>query len=179
MGEVIFSVDAETVGLYGEHFAIGWSLRSVATGEEIDHGYEACSSSNANGDDDDREWISKNVLPKLPPQTTADNPSQLYEKFWAIWMDTKKNYDKVHCVADCGFPVESRLFENCVKLDHSKRKFDGPYPLNEVETMLGAAKLDRDSIPLNHDEILTHHPTHDARRSGRLYYRALKKLQEH
>lgn len=68
------------------------------------------------------------------------------------------------------------MFENCVKLDPSKRKFDGPYPLHEVETMLAAAKINRESISFSYDEMLKHHPTHDARRSGRLYYMALKKL---
>lgn len=112
MEEVIFSVDAETVGLYGEHFAIGWSLRSVATGEELDHGYEACPFYNANGDDDDREWISNNVLDKLPSQTTINNPTELYEKFWDIWMKVKAEYNKIYCVADYGYSVETRLLLN-------------------------------------------------------------------
>ena len=65
-----------------------------------------------------------------------------------------------------------------MKLKENERKFDGPYPLHEVATALLLAGIKREDFPLNEDEKPEHHPTCDARYSGRLFWEAYSKNQK-
>jgi hypothetical protein len=176
---VIFSFDVETVGLYGEPFAFGWVLLSLdkETPKEIESGYEACPISTANGDAEGRQWVLTHVVPSLPKKTTVNNPTELYEKVWKVWEEVKKRYKKVLCVADCGYPVETSFFRKCVELKPKERRFDGPFPLHEVGTALLMAGMNSDDFPRDKNEEPNHHPTNDARYSGRLFRTAFLKCQ--
>jgi hypothetical protein len=78
----IFSIDAESVGLCGDHFAVGWSIRSLDKADnykELEFGYEACPINEAEGFPEQREWVKKNIIPNLPTYTTVNTPKELYE----------------------------------------------------------------------------------------------------
>ncbi len=173
---VIFSIDAETIGLYGDHFAVGWSIRSLEDGKELESGYESCPFKSAKGSDDDRKWVEQNVCIHLPKEATVRNPYGLYQRVWSIWKRVKEQYPKLCCVVDCGYPVEARLFEKCVQIDESARKFNAPYPLHEVATALLMANMKSDETPRKEDELPEHHPTCDARNAGRLFFEAYHKI---
>ena len=71
---VIFSIDAETVGLYGDPFAVAYSVCDCDGGKELENGYSSCPFENAKGEVSNREWVSKNVVPHLPKETNCNTP---------------------------------------------------------------------------------------------------------
>lgn len=171
---VIFSIDAETIGLYGEPFAVGYTVTNLE-GKELEQGYLACPSNNAKGEPANREWVQINVVPHLPSETTHENPHDLCEAVYQIWMRVKESYKEVIAIADCLFPVEASLFSRMIRGDEQKRQWTGPYPLHEVATALLISGIDRKAHPPLGTELPEHHPLHDARYSSRLFLLALKK----
>ena len=174
-----FSLDVESIGLHGEAFAVGWSVLDE-TGEELDNGYVAIDPNLANGSDDDRQWVTENVIPHLPNPNIKDNflmspQKDMRELFWDDWMHWQSRGATLW--ADCSWPVEARFLAACIDDEPEDRKWEGPYPLGEISSILLAAGKD----PLaNYDrlqsELPKHHPTCDARQSGRLLIEALKEL---
>src|SRR5689334_16849565 len=107
--KVIFSIDAETIGLYGEPFAIGYTVTNFE-GKELEHGYLSCPQEAAKGNHLNREWVQINVIPHLPSETTYDSPAALCEAIYQVWMRIKGEYKEVLAIADCLYPVEASLF---------------------------------------------------------------------
>lgn len=170
---VIFSIDAETVGLYGEPFAVGYTVYN-AQGVELESNYMSCPSKNAKGTLSDREWVEKNVVPHLPKEYDCETPQELCEKVYTTWMDLKRKYKDIITIADCGYPVESRLFSRAIE-NNEERTFTGPFPLHEVSTALMFAKIKREDYPRLPNELPEHHPLSDARQSARLFQTAFRK----
>lgn len=178
---VFMSFDVESIGLYGEVFAIAYSSCD-RDGQEIDKGYYSCPSESAKGSLKNREWVAKNVLPHLPQESQYKNPDELCEAVYGIWMDLKSKYKKegkeVFTIVDCGYPVEMHFFMHAIKMNEEKREFTGPLPLHEVATALLIAGIKREEYPRMEHELPEHHPLNDARYSARLFLTALKKNQE-
>lgn len=164
------SFDVESCGLYGEGFAVGYVV--IWHGKEVESGCFSSPLHMASGVIEDREWVAKNV-----PEIESDSPDpfMVREKFWHRWMFWKNNGAVL--AADCGWPVESRFLSLCVDDLQSDRKWDGPYPLIEISSILISAGID----PLGkfdrlESEIPVHNPVCDARQSARLMIDAIKKL---
>jgi hypothetical protein len=192
-----FSIDVESIGLYGEAFAVGWVVVDAA-GTEKENGYWICSANNASGTMSDRQWIEANVLPHLPAPNCS-SIDELEEQFWQTWQRVKQDYVGIVAIADCPYPVETSFLADCVSwqqtcygratvsvtLDQSSLKLEptwstpssaaepkwsAPYPLLDVATMLLAVGKD----PLeNYDRLPTelpkHNPVCDARQSARIF----------
>lgn len=175
INQVIFSIDAESIGLYGEHFAVGYAVTDFK-GNELEHGLLSCPQQSARGLDSNREWVLANVIPHLPTETTDENPNALKEKTYQVWMRINQQYEKVTAIADCMYPVETSLFSKMITNNESEREWTGPYPFHEVATALLIAGIDRNDYPRLPKELPEHHPVNDARYSSRLFLLTKNKL---
>ncbi len=169
--QFVFSVDVESYGLYGNPFAIGVSVRDLATNKEVDSFFAWHPLTAVEGyaeDTRDTKWLHENVLPYLGTAPTHQTPRELRDAFWAFY--SKWWARKAVFVADYGVPVEAHLFRLCVQDDLAARNWEGPYPLHELGTRLFDHGQDPiatyDRLP---DETPAHHPLFDARQSGRLW----------
>ena len=175
--EINFVFDVESVGLHGDAFAVGWCVVDTR-GRELDSGFESISSTCARGSDSDRRWVADNVLPHLPNPTISASPNgepvkdeslrkHLRNRFWVEWMTWKKKGAKLW--AECAWPVEARFLAACVDDEPKERKWEGPYPLHEIATVLDRAGMDpMKEYERTGNENPKHHPTADARQSAYL-----------
>lgn len=156
-----FVIDVESIGLHGQHYAVGWVVLDAQNGEEKESGYFACPPQHAFGSEKDREWVRKNA-PELP--VTHRSPWEITSEFCNLWNRLKKQYEGVAMAADCCYPVETNFLNNCAPYG-----LEGPYPLFEISSILFADG--KDPVGTYHrlsNELPRHHPLHDARQSGRL-----------
>lgn len=161
MKQKILSIDAEVDGLYGDAFAIAFTVR--------EGGKEIYAWSGRAPDSEVKDgWVRDNVLPALADMpVTHSNSSSLEEAFWAEWLQNKEGCT---VIAHCGSPVESGLFRRCVERDVTNRQWDAPFPLHDVATLL----LMKGEDPLSVDSFIkrrgikpqfdgvAHHPMYDA-----------------
>lgn len=169
----MFWCDVESIGLYGEPFAFSWVVADME-GKELEHGTLSCPHETAKGLDDEREWLAKNVFPKLTHTPDCKNPQDLYQKVYEVWKRVNEQYKPLLAFADCAYPVESNFFFNMMKADESNRRFTGPYPLHELQTALSIANIERKNFPRLESELPEHNPLNDARYSLRLFSKAWK-----
>lgn len=164
----IFSADAETDGLYGRVWAIGAILVDPEDPRykyhptsriDLSHSFVGQLDPSVVTD----PWVIENVVPHvdLPRYDTRE---ELLEGFWQFWLEFGRDEGTV-AVADCGHPVESGLFRACVELDLKARCFQGPFPLDELSTLLRARgldpKLDRREL-IGRPDLVAHDPFADA-----------------
>lgn len=154
----IFSVDAETDGLYGSVWAIG---AVVLDGETEIERFEGQLDPAYVTD----EWVTKNIVPVVELKLYEDY-IELLNTFWKFWMKWR---DETVCVADFGAPVEAGLFRACVGFNRQERNWLGPYPMHELGTLLLIRGLDVDINRrelANRPELVRHNPVDDALASG-------------
>jgi hypothetical protein len=186
MSDKVFMVfDVESVGLHGEGFAVGWCFvdgngHHIANRHGTDrHGFSndgeifACNPNEAKGSSEDREWVQRNI-PFDQMSLNCLGPGEVRDQFWQAWCYARDRGALL--AADCPWPVEANFLRQCVEDDPS-RKWEGPYPLIDVASVLLAAEIN----PLAKQERLTdelpeHDPYRDARQSARLLITALKKI---
>lgn len=176
-----FCFDVESLGLYGEGFAVGVSVRENVTGKEVDTFYAGCPLHMCNNYDPshaDVNWLQENILPHLPPPT-HETPRQVRDSFWNFYMSWKqKGNGHVTFVADCGSPVESNFLRMCVLDDSESRKWEAPYPLHELGTLLLCCGQNPiECYDRLSDEQPKHNPLCDARQSGRMWIEMFQKLR--
>lgn len=156
----IFSVDAETDGLYGKSFAIGAVVRQDQK--------EIARFQGRTQDPPRNEWCLKEAWPVCQSiENIYFDSDELEAAFWFFW---RQHCDGATAIAHFGSPVESGLFRRCVEINPEERLFQGPYPLHEVGTALIAAGQDPESVDkFNriHGLIVPfegepHHPLYDA-----------------
>lgn len=166
----VFSVDAETNGLYGNSFTIAATVRQ--DGVETAAFLGRCPDEFVTS-----EWVRENVLPALDGMPiTHPNPETLEEAFWVFWMKHKTDSQ---CIAHCGSPVESSLFRRCIERNIPVRRWAGPFPLHEVGTallMAGEGPLSVDTYMQKHNLIpqfsgVAHHPMYDATAAAQVWER--------
>lgn len=164
--------DVESVGLHGEGFSVGWVVVDADEKRVVTSAQYACEPSRAEGTDESREWLSKNV--PVPRQGyNCASPRGVRDEFWRAWQYGKNKGALL--VADCCWPVEARFLASCVDDNPKEREFSGPYPLHDVASILLAngvdplAKHERQA-----DELPEHDPMADARQSARLLLLHLK-----
>lgn len=157
----IFSLDAETDGLYGPAFAVAAVVRE--DGRELARFVGRAPDSLVHD-----EWVRQNVLPALAGMdVTHSSSEELEEAFWAFWEAQKSG---ATCIAHVASPVESGLFRRCVERAPAERTFNGPFPLDELATLLvavGENPTSADEYVRKHGlsvqfEGATHHPLYDA-----------------
>ena len=134
MDKKILFVDAETDGLYG-HFLSVAGILCDSFGNETDSFYHRVDIKK-NGVTD--PWVLENVIPVLSGGVIEDTPEDLLESFWQWY----RACGEADVIADVTFPVECRLFSECVLKDPDTRKFQGPYPLLDLSSMLYAKGMD-------------------------------------
>ena len=167
---VFFVFDVESIGLYGEGYAVGGGLY-YANGHSESEFEFACDPGVALGTAEDRKRIEENVKDL---EVTHKTPVGVRGAFWAALTAAKKKYPNILIAADCCYPVEARFLGACVKDDYRTRKDQAPYPLHDIATVLLAAGMNPlakyDRLP---DELPVHNPLKDARQSARLLSLAL------
>jgi hypothetical protein len=160
---ILMTIDVESIGLYGEAFAVAGVVTDGA-GATIEEFLYSCDPYRAAGAGSNRRWVAEKV-PKI--EKTHFDPRAVRSAFWEKWVEWKLRGALLF--ADCSFPVETNFLSACAKDDIGDREFLGPYPLHDVATFLlanGRNPLDT-YARLTH-ELPVHHPLADARQSSRL-----------
>lgn len=166
--QLFFVFDVESIGLHGEPYAVGWVIIDLS-GEEKAGGYIAIRPELACGDDDDRQWCAENI-PEIEPN--RHYMDEMLQDFWAVWLFWKERGALM--AAECAWPVEAKFLAMCVGSEYPKSKWEGPYPLHDVASIMLAAGMDPmatyERLP---NELPKHDPLADARQSARLLTEAL------
>jgi len=170
----IFSLDAETDGLYGPAFSVGVSVRE--DGVEITRFVGHCPYEG------DNKWVQENVVPALAETpVTHESSEALEEAFWRFWLE---NRDGAILIAHCHSPVETGLFRRCVERDLSARQWLGPYPtIHDVATLLLLLGEKPDSVDayvakygIEVPEGVAHNPYYDAVVAALVWEHAMARL---
>lgn len=164
-----FVFDVESIGLHGEPFAVGWVV--YQDGKLIEESYFACDPNSVHGCNDDRQWIAENC-PALP--VTHISLDAMLVDFWKAWMAWKEKGAQMF--AECLWPVEGKFLSMCIGTDYPRSKWDGPYPIHEIASLMAAAGINPMGTYERKDDEAKHHPLGDARQSGRLLQQALTTL---
>lgn len=169
----IVSLDVESLGLHGEGFAVGAVV--FRDGIEVESFYHRCQDPDAAllkvMDPSDSSWVRENVLPVLDSPTLG-TAGQVREAFWKWWLVHQE--EGAVLVTDVPWPVEANFLSACIRGNILERKWQGPYPIIDVASVLvskGWKRRDRKA-----DELPEHNPVTDARYSGRLLLEVLGRL---
>lgn len=169
----VFVFDVESIGLYGEGYAVGGGIYHEDGTREKEFCF-SCPPESAFGDADDRDWIAKNIPPLV---VTHIRPYEMRQAFWNEWLAAKEQ--GIPMAAECGFPVETNFLAACVHNDKQSNKWSGPYPFVEISSIMAAAGLDpMATYERVGDENPKHHPLADSRQSARLLFLSFSKLRE-
>ncbi len=100
-----FVFDVESIGLYGEGFAVGFVVVDLE-GNVQSVGFHGTDPANADGAPTDRSWVSEHVLPAVRHrQMTCENPSEVRSRFFD---DMRKALRAgAQLWGDAVYPVES------------------------------------------------------------------------
>lgn len=163
---IVYAVDVESIGLHGDSFAVGVSVRDKSG--EVDHLRYAVGRGSVFGDERDRAWVDANV-PEIP--ITHEHSYSMRIKFWAHWESWRKR--GAIMVADCGWPVEANFLSRAIRENapYNNLHSTAPYPLHDLATLLLARGLDPlATYPRLPEELPKHDPLADARQTARLFW---------
>lgn len=170
-----FIFDVESIGLHGEAFAVAGGVYLENGAAQYEFAF-SCDPKDADGLDQDRDWVNKNV-PMLP--ITHREPFGIREAFWSEWVKAKVKYDNLQMAVECGWPVEANFLSACVAEGFGDRNWEGPYPLLEIASHMMAAGMDpMRNYPRTPSELPAHNPLSDARLSARLMAEAIQKTKQ-
>ncbi len=162
----VFSVDAETLGLYGDAFCIGAVV--YENGKEVDRWVGRYELSVY---DQVPKWVEENVLPQIQhiPEKYITSYDML-EAFTEFWLK-----HRALVIAHIPYPVETSLFYDLWRYDFIKED-EGPYPLIDVGSMLHLEGYDATSV----DKYLKmrgiqiegnpHDPIYDSQAAAAVYH---------
>lgn len=189
---LFFVFDVESVGLYGDAFAVGWVVVDAA-GQEHDSGLAAIDPIDVDTPGSliqpgARQWIKQNVS-QLPYTGHSSRTLPIY--FWDVlqrwWIDstieTYRNHPKALSFwADWASPVESNFLARTAQQACYANFVEDvlravPAPLHEIATLRLAAGMDH-SDPFLRVDLPEHNPLADARHSARILVAAMKRLRE-
>jgi len=178
----IFSLDAETNGLYGQAFSVGAVV--VDDNEFSDIGEVARFVGRCPIEEDIDPWVEENVLPQM--REIVENYSS-YEQLLSAFIAFYKEHVLVEgewgptpdagvdVIVHCGCPVEARLFIDAVEMG-LLGTFEGPLPLKDVGTLPGiGASVDgynaEHEIAPDQAEFAggTHNPLYDSAAAAAAY----------
>ena len=161
----IFSLDAETDGLWGKAFAIA-AVVTDETGQEIDQFIGRCPIQG-----EVNPWVEDNVLPQMEDiPVTHDSYEDLLQAFIEFWLSHK---DGAAALVHMGQIVEAKLFLDAHDLE-LLGDWDAPYlwydlcVLPEIGESVDSY-IERHEIPLPKLEGGTHNPLYDSYAALRAY----------
>lgn len=169
MNNLFYVFDVESVGLFGEGFAVGYTVVNES-GKELDAACFSClrKIDSYDAPESDKDWVTKNVPPL---EKTHQRPEKMREDFWKSWKYWRGQGATM--VADCLFPVESLFLVDCI-MENDTRKQTSPYPLVDLNGVLlakGFSPIETfERIP---GEFPYHNPLADARQSARILIQCL------
>lgn len=170
--KLIFSFDIESDGLYGEGFAVGVVIIDVETGRIINEFSGVVDSYKVT----DR-FTKDNIVKYLREMPKYPNTHALREAFWKFYIKYRTQAERqdreLIFLADNCAPVEARFLRDCVMDDHKNRKFQAPFPLIDLATVL---LLNGYENHLNRRAFSNcpgrkHHPLDDAAASGLTFWK--------
>ena len=165
-----FSFDVETDGLYGQAFAIAAAVVDE-NGQILDRFCEKCIAPGITD-----AWTKENCLPYLSEIPDCESRAALRQHFWAFY---SRYREECVIVADVTYPVEAGLLRACVEDNLEERKFQGPYPLIDVASVLFAHGINPDVNRMDFSDWhgKRHHPLDDAVASVLCLIKAMKRDQ--
>lgn len=167
--------DVETVGLYGEPFALGVVIVNTATWATEVEALVGCPFQRAGGVPEDRAWVEENVLPALQAQMgtlrpreveTPDHLRNVLADLWEHW-----SARGAWLAADHPFPVETEFLSGMwvERKISAKADVPSPYPLFDYANFRAGRGLDPiETLPREESELPAHNPLADARQTARL-----------
>lgn len=165
-----FFIDAETDGLYGRFLSVA-VLVTDECGNETEHFY---GSVKIEEDTVQSAWVKENVLPHLKnAEVTFETEYDLLEAVWQLWI---KHREDSYAVSDVMYPVESRLFIECVKHNIKEREFLAPFPLLDLSTLLAARgfQWDADRQALSGMETVPHDALNDVKMMAKTWHKIFR-----
>jgi len=127
---LLFSVDAETNGLWGDPFALAAMVVSPGDGKIVDSFLVRCPIS---GPAD--LWVTDNVLPAITSvEETHKTLDSMLAAFAAFYLEYR---ERCEVIAHVAFPVETSLFHTLHKLGHIG-DWEAPFPLLDTSTLIHA-----------------------------------------
>jgi len=159
--------DCESIGLWGETFAVGAVVVDKGTGKVLDK-FELLNE-NLLSAAAENKWVNEHVLPHLTDLKRCQSARALRDGFFHFFQKHKQTSE---IWVDVGFPVETNFLATVVNDDLENRFWEMPYPLRDVSNF----------IDINIDRITSaglsglrkHHPTDDALASATCYLNWLK-----
>lgn len=171
--------DVESVGLYGQAFAVGSVIADLAEKTITRPVMITCPSALARGTVADRAWVDEHVSTSSAAWPKADriearDPVDLASTFWAVWSGVRD--EGAWLAADVPFPVETHFLSFAIAIAPIREQ-DSPYPLVDVASVRLAAGFD----PLKTEkrragELPPHNPLADAYQSARLLLEAFDRI---
>lgn len=165
-----FVYDVESIGLYGESFAVAFEVFDEY--EVHEKKCYACQPERAKGTAIDHEWVKANI-PKLP--CNAADPNHMRELFWIKlqhWIGQGANVWAHHV-----WPVDSKIISECIADNPFKRQWQGPSPIHEICTISEIA-FNTEWPPRLSSELPSHDPRKDVAYSARVLKLSLNKLNK-
>ncbi|KKN31482.1 hypothetical protein LCGC14_0823550 [marine sediment metagenome] len=175
-----FSLDIESVGLFGQPISAGWVIVDEK-GKELEEGYLARPVQLHRQDD---AWIIENVEPAMPRDETGNvilNCNSEYEllvRFWEAWLEARQQYPGIVMVSDCPWPVEAGFLLRVVQEYRPQITMkDAPYPILDVASVVAASGGDPTAtFSREANELPAHDPTKDARQSVRIMLTIMEEI---
>lgn len=183
--DYLFSVDAETDGLFGNAFSIGVAVYDYY-GNEFDSFYAVIKDADKAVTN---EWVKENVLPKLDTNNAliVDSYEDLIKEFSEFYIKYK---DNAATIWHMGQIVEVFLFREAVRLGYLGI-FDTPYLPIEMSNLLMYYALTGDSVdnvrvyegPVGNTSLIvkksdnfknTHNALYDAQVTAELFFKITK-----
>lgn len=130
MKNKLIFVDAETDGLYGTYLSVAMIVTDLTAGKILEEVYWGIKDAEKLAKE---PWVRENVISRMGDYEECADEAELLEKVWAFW---QKHADSSYAVADVQYPVEARLFQKCVAVNEAERKFQAPFPMLDLSTIL-------------------------------------------
>lgn len=173
MNNFYFVFDVESIGLYGEAFAVAGGIYTTSGAIPETEFCFSIDRKKAYGSPDDEAWVNT-YIPDI--DITHNSFEEMAHAFWEECMKARKL--EILIAAECLYPVEAKFLHRVINLDLIQRAWRGPYPFVEISTYLSAAGMDpMKDYPRLPSEEPKHHPLGDARQSARLLFEAIFKLE--
>ncbi len=163
-----FVFDVESVGLFGDPFAVGW-CRIDEDGTISREWWTGVPIKSVSGKMESFVWCGENI-PAEVLIGTVENVLDVCSHFDRALREAINDGCSILC--DCPFPVESNFLLQVQKL--YPVYFKSPYPLYDIASVI--ASLGKDPLgeyPRRPEEI-KHHPMWDAIQSGRTLFEFIK-----
>lgn len=170
MKDHFFVFDVESVGLFGEGFAVGYVVMND-NGTFVEQGLASCPMDNAMGRHEDRQWCVDHI-PLLNQRMAEINwvsfvkPREVRSWFWSMWQPWRHT---AYMAADCPWPVEMHFLASAIADAYAFRTDESPYPLIDVASVvLAKGGNPTETFDRHSGELPIHNPLCDARQSARI-----------